>query len=615
MRRGILASREELQQLRSRIGRNGFDEIHNVLDKRCALILESPPVREAQWRSMWHQGKWGSAVTAARTAQGRILDLLISHAIDPTRAYQQRAIEEMKCLLSWTCWQDPCYPNLHADLSTAEAAVAATIGLDWLWEDLTDSDRRTAIAKIHSHAIEPYLKALDEKVWWTSCYHHWNAVINGGIGLAAAALADESDAAAKALQSAIRGVGRVQDALNSEGGWDEGTGYWGYGFRYLILLAEALTRLDDDQRIYHHRGMDQTGLFPMYFSPHGRGASFGENPIVPLHGTFYLLHARLGCSPVSWWLDRYAFRGDITTSGWSAAGLALLFRPEEASKAQCKLEKLKVFSQIGWAAIADRWPDPSMYVAVKSGDLSANRSQRDMNSIQLQLDGEMLLTDPGSGSESAAFATETDDDVAWVQARSHNTITVAEADHLIDAQGRILDSGQSKRYRWVASSRGDAPGESVRFIRPVVMPPDEQTRRATGLAVLDALDLVAPEKTELFWHSRGKIQLDEEYMTGQIRGHRSKLHFAIAATGPASAEVKTGPTNGHPDTFLHVSGGAVGQYMYATLFTPQALPGTLEISRDIDGAVLTAGDLRFELQASPTHLKLAGVQLATKASS
>ena len=80
MKRGILATRDELCSLRERIAKKHFDTIYDALRKRCSLILESAPVTEAQWRSLYEQGLWCAAVTAARTAQGRIMDLLIGRA-------------------------------------------------------------------------------------------------------------------------------------------------------------------------------------------------------------------------------------------------------------------------------------------------------------------------------------------------------------------------------------------------------------------------------------------------------------------------------------------------------------------------------------------------------
>ena len=59
---------------------------------------------------------------------------------------------------------------------------------------------------------------------------------------------------------------------------------------------------------------------------------------------------------------------------------------------------MKVFNEIGWAAMADHWPSPSLYVSAKTGDLSAHHSQHDMNSLQVQVDGEMLLADRGAAA-------------------------------------------------------------------------------------------------------------------------------------------------------------------------------------------------------------------------
>ncbi len=198
MRRGILASRQELAALRERISRRPFDGIYDALCRRCALILETPPVSESQWRTLWEHGHWSSAVTAARTAQGRILDLLIAHHIDRNVAYRDRAIEELTGLVGWSTWVDPCHNDIPADLCTAEAAVAAAVGLDWLWEDLPQADRLRVLQAIRHKAIDPYRHAVSQQTWWYTCYHNWNAVVNSGCGLAGLALGDEEPSAQEA---------------------------------------------------------------------------------------------------------------------------------------------------------------------------------------------------------------------------------------------------------------------------------------------------------------------------------------------------------------------------------------------------------------------------------
>ncbi len=188
MRRGILATRDELRSLAKRIATQPFDRIFDALRKRCSLILESPPITESQWQSLWSKGVRAAAVGAAKTAQGRIIDLLIAHHVEPNDAYCNRAIEELKNLASWSTWVDPCHGQLAADLCTAEAALAAAVGLDWLWEDLSNVDRMRILQAIRHKAIEPYHQAVKDNAWWRGCYHSWNPIVNCGCGIAGLAL-------------------------------------------------------------------------------------------------------------------------------------------------------------------------------------------------------------------------------------------------------------------------------------------------------------------------------------------------------------------------------------------------------------------------------------------
>jgi len=599
MRRGLLATRDDLRRLRRRIAASPFDAFYDRLVKRCALILEAAPVTERQWQMEWQKGRWGSAIAAARTTQGRILDLLIAHHIEPNDAYRDRAIEELENIARWSTWVDPCHNHVAADLCTAEAGVAAAVGLDWLWEDLSEANRLRVIHAIRHKLIEPYTRAVAEKAWWTSCYHHWNAVINGGCGLAAMALSDEEPQAEEACRLARGALGSFFDALGREGGWDEGTGYWGYAMRYVLLLGEAASRCLDDQQILRRRGMDITGLFGIYFTPNGRAASFGDDAGVPLYGTFYLLVKHFGLKEVTWWLDTYAFHRDVGTSGYSAAGLAMLFRPADAETTDAPdLKPLKVFNEIGWAAMADRWPKPGMYVAAKTGDLSANHSQRDMNSIQLQVDGEMLLTDLGHAPFGRNHLSEDREDFYDVQARAHNTIIVAKQDHRIDAQGSVVEAQTGEAFRWLACDAGDACGEGVGFIRHVVMLIDPAARAGKTLVVLDEMSVPTPEEVSLFWHTTGPIDLKGRARKGTIAGRHAELHFALAATVKAAASTASyALAQRRTDWVLRLDAGLTGRAVFLSAFALEPLPGKIELKEISGGNVRVrfgGAELRFK---------------------
>ncbi len=612
MKRGLLASRDELSQLASRIERQPFDAFYDRLHRRCSLILESAPAGEAQWRALWHNGQWGAAIQAARTVQGRILDLVIAHHIDRNDAYRDRAIEELKNLISWSTWVDPCHPNLSADLCTAEAAVAAVIGLDWLWEDLSHADRLRIIHAVRDKAVTPYLQGVRDNAWWYTCCSNWNAVVNGGVGLAALALSDEYPDAEHAYREAMAGLKHFFEAFGGEGGWDEGTGYWGYAMRYILLMSEAAGRLDDDQHLLHQRGMEVTGLFPIYFTPNGHAASFGDAATVPLMGALYLLVKHFGLGEVAWWLDTYAFHNDVGTDGYSEAGLAILFRPEDPpAPTGGHLHPLKVYNEIGWAAVADNWPTPALYVAAKTGDLSASHSQHDMNCIQLQADGEMLLCDLGAPPYSLEYFSDSRGDFYEVQARGHNTLVVGQRDHAIDAQGSIIDALSDGAFRWVACDAGEACGPGVHFIRHIVMLLDDRGEVGRSVLVLDELDNPVAEQADLYWHTTGDIRLDKRGKRGVITGSRAKLHFSFASTPAGRFTTSTIKNHGHDlDHVLHAKFPKLSKGLFLTVFSRDRLLAAPAIKKDGNGIRVTAQGTVVKFKKRRHHLQLDSVQLA-----
>lgn len=609
MKRGILATRDELRELRQRIDSRPFDAIYARLEKRCALILEAAPMTEGKWRSMWQHGSWGSALLAARTTQGRFMDLLIADHVEPNRAYRDRAQEEFENLISWTSWTDPCHKDLAADLCTAEAAVAAVIALDWMWEDLPKPLRDSAIEAIRVKALRPYLQAVKDEAWWYTCYHNWNGVINGGIALAALALNGDDIEAKKAHQLARKGLTHFFDAMGRQGGWDEGIGYWGYAIRYVALLAEAEKRLLQDRSLYHSRGMDRTGLFPVYFTPNGHAASFGESPHEPFFGALYLLAREYGVRELAWWLDTYAFHRDLSTSGWSAAGLALLFRPQDIPMVyEPKLDAAKVYDEIGWAALADQWPRPKLYVAAKSGDLSANHSQHDMNAIQIQVSGEMLLMDLDPGEYRTDYYSDGRQEVYEAQASAHNTIVVGERDHMIDSRGIIRASGSDEKCRWVLCDAADACGESVRFLRHVVMLVDPASQVGQAVVVVDELTNGMLEKVEQFWHTHGTVEVDREKQVGRIAGKRSELHFAFASTIDLPLSSLSRKINPHrSENILLRSGGLRGRGLLVSVFATSRI-GRIELPASmVEPVDIRVGKATLKFDMPNHHLQLSRV--------
>ncbi len=612
MRRGILATRQELKSLADKVGRKPFDSIFSVLRKRCSLILQSGPVAQAQWRAMSAQGDQAAMLKAVRIAQGRIIDLLVAHNVEPNAAYCGRAVEELRNLVSWPTWVEPVHVNAPLDWATAEAGVAALIAIDWLWEDLTELDRLKVLQALRHRVVEAYSKAVAAGAWWTSVYHSYGAVIHSGCGLVAMALGDDEPKARQVHQLCRAGLKNFLDALGREGGWDEGLAYWGYAMRYILLLAEGSDRLLDDQTIFHSRGMDSTGLFPVYFSPHGQHAGFGDSPAVPLYGALYLLAKHYGQKELTWWLDSYAFHRDASSTDWSAAGLAMLFRPIDAETRSLDLSPVRVFHEIGWAAMADKWPSPSLYVSAKTGDLAAHHSHHDMNALQVQVDGEMLLADNGPAPFDAPPADAPQGELHEAAATRHNTLVVGQRDLAIDAQGDIVEAQMDKNYRWISCDAGTACGENVGFMRHAVMLVDK-AGMGQALVVLDDIRDAAPERVDLLWHCGPSATAEAGAAgasAGVIAGAAAKLHYRLISSLKANAEIVTRKTPSQSHSVLHLTTPASSSVLIASIFSRKAVSAQASVAKAAGGEIhLKAGTIELVFKSKKRGLELAKCKL------
>jgi len=221
-----------------------------------------------------------------------------------------------------------------------------------------------------------------------------------------------------------------------------------------------------------------------------------------------------------------------------------------------------------------------------------------------------MLVDFPRNSQAQQYGTDKQKRFYEVTARAHNTICTAQRDHQIDAQGSILESKSTRNYRWLACSAGGACGENTRFIRHVVMAVDPDGHEGRAVIVLDELTNGAPEKFEQCWHTRGKVELDPETQRGTITGIRNQMHLALAATVKTSVNLKSASIDSHcSERFLHLTGGAMGKVLLASVFASQPINGTVDIHESDEGITVLAGDVKAHFKPSSSHLKLTRVEV------
>jgi hypothetical protein len=245
-----------------------------------------------------------------------------------------------------------------------------------------------------------------------------------------------------------------------------------------------------------------------------------------------------------------------------------------------------------------------MYAALKTGDLAAHHAQLDMNSVQVMVNGEVLLRDPGSPDFSQEYLSPQGRYRFYeVQARAHNTLTVGGREHRIDAIGSIVEAQHTPQYRWVAGDAGAALGEDVHFMRHLVMPVAQPGQAGRMLIVLDEVRNVTSEKIAATWHTAGQVQLASGGKSGVIAGQAASLHFAFAGTCPMT--VATGPGERPPgDIVITASTPSVTEAMLAWVFSPRE-PVKVSLRRNSRSeVVLGVGGLLLHWKASRHNLQL-----------
>ncbi|HET7769267.1 MAG TPA: hypothetical protein VFN74_10885, partial [Chloroflexota bacterium] len=201
-------------------------------------------------------------------------------------------------------------------------------------------------------------------------------------------------------------------------GWPEGIGYWNYGMRYafLYLLAhEGATRTKHP--LLERPETRATLRFPLQFTPNGVPASFGDVNHWRPFSFHYAAATRYGDTDVIAALDAALSRprhpgmpGDddpvfarrrsspFSGEGRPDAAELLLYHPGEVvDSPQPETNVARLFRGMDWAILADRLPDPTLYLSIRGGTTDVSHSHLDLLSFHCVIGDEQ----PSTGAAGA----------------------------------------------------------------------------------------------------------------------------------------------------------------------------------------------------------------------
>ncbi|TVR59509.1 MAG: hypothetical protein EA426_07305, partial [Spirochaetaceae bacterium] len=264
----------------------------------------------------------------ARAMQTRVVTLLVEWYRTGEEAYRAAVIEHLREMSSWQYWswlsmrKNDARPEAFFDLSYGENATTIAIAWDWLAGNMSAEDRTMIERMARRWVIEPYLENTARKEpphWFRNEHSNWNTVCSGGAGMLAIAMHEvfgpDADAVLDRVEQSIAPY--FETLAKTDGGWEEGVGYWNYGMRYAFMYVlsneNAFAR---EHRLFGLHGVAETLDFPLEFAPYAIGCSFGDvnrwSPL-PIH---YAMAERFGRPDLVAMLDELLTRDTEAESSW-----------------------------------------------------------------------------------------------------------------------------------------------------------------------------------------------------------------------------------------------------------------------------------------------------------
>jgi hypothetical protein len=509
----LLFTAAEIRQVQQKAGTPILKPVAASLLRRAKQLLDAPPLIPSITQRGQPDPKGElKGLECARRLQGRVLTYCMAFSLTSDERFKQGAVGEMEDALDhWRIWVDTAHQPPF-DLMTGEVSMTLGLAYDWLYQDLSPSERVRLKKGAEEHCLKPYLEATKppNPMWFFLADNNWNPVCNGGAVVLALALRDQSKFSAEVIRRAVPAMDAYWDHLGDDGAWDEGTAYWGYGHRYAFLAAEALRRcgLKGGAERFAMKGAATTGYFPLIFNPGKKlSAGFGDSNARVHDPLLYLLGREYRNPDFIWFQDRNPLP-PLEQEGWPEEALELLWRPvgqawlpENRRNFESTLKPVSWFSSIGWALMAPQQPDPAFFLSFKNGSLAANHTHLDLNNFSLAWGDTMLAEELGSRPYPADYFSSKRFSYYEISTAGHNCVLVGGKGQVLGRPGKLLGPVEGPGYvafTGVADKAYEIPAPRAR--RTVVFV------KKRYWVLLDEIGTDSPQTTELRFHTYGDIK-------------------------------------------------------------------------------------------------------------
>jgi len=403
-----------------------WEKLHLAILKQSEDIIDLPPVERIQI------GK--RLLDKSREALRRIFHLSYAYRMTREGKYLNRAEKELLAVSNFSDW------NPSHFLDVAEMTLAVAIGYDWLFDDLSETSKKTIREAIVQKGLEP---SFNEKYnWFLTATHNWNQVCNAGMTFGAMAVyEDYPDLAQETIERAVESIKLPMKDYQPDGAYPEGYGYWDYGTSFNVLFLDVIEKAyGSDFGLNKTPGFLETAGFYMNMTgatrlPYNWGdAGMGTN-LTPAMFWF----AQKNQEAALLWVEKDFLKQE----DYSKFTRNRLLPATLIWGRGMDLDKIEEPTRKYWtgqganpvAMMRTSWSDPkAIYVGFKAGSPSVNHGHMDIGSFIMESDGVRWAMDFGMQSyeslESKGMQIfgRTQDAQRWTVMRLnnfvHNTLTV-----------------------------------------------------------------------------------------------------------------------------------------------------------------------------------------------
>jgi hypothetical protein len=535
----LMATKSAIERTRQSLDQNATArQWYGEVEKQAKLLLDLPPLKSTWVHDPRETGAAplplvrppkstdgpAAPLDIARLFCLRIQTLGFMWLLTGDPRYGNRAKAELLAVCAFPDWRGDKF------LVTAETAFGAAIGYDWLYDSLTDHERKQVAHAIVEKAIQTGLDEFDapRPPRWATAAINWYLVCNGALMIAALSVAEFDPRAARLFALCRSSISTGFGEYRPDGGWAEGPGYWHYATQYAIYLLDSLsTALGTDLGLDASPGLSMTGYFRLHAAgPSGKLFNFADGE--EDHSGGYWLF---------WLAKRYhhPVEAGIELRGRKVHPMDLLWFDVDG-RDPSDMPTAHWFRAADVVMLRGSWGDPdTTYLGIKAGANNAcEHGHYDLGSFVLDANGVRWAMDLGPDDYGLPgyFKAEMRSRYYRTSTIGHNTIVINGECQPPDARAEIIHENFGEPISCVVIDLSKAYPSAVSALR--------------GFALIDRrhvliVDEIVPSAplSSVDWqmHTSAGLELGNAMATlihpaGSASAARPRLYLRIIDPGP-----------------------------------------------------------------------------------